>query len=80
MSAKFAPPVSDGNIIAGLILDGLRSHSTAYTPDAFRNEQIRVIELPPHSTHLYQPLDLCLFGIMKNEYQGSLRKFIQNLP
>jgi hypothetical protein len=54
-------------ITALLILDGLRSHSTGYTRNAFQEAQIRMIELPTHTTHLYQPFDLCLFGVAKKE-------------
>jgi hypothetical protein len=54
-----------------LILDGLRSHSTPHTQEIFRDQDIRVIDLPPHTTHLYQPLDLCIFGISKKEYRIS---------
>jgi hypothetical protein len=54
-------------VTALLILDALRSHSTGYTRNAFQEAQIRVIELPTHTTHLYQPLDLCLFEVAKKE-------------
>jgi hypothetical protein len=61
-----------GRITAVLVLDGLRSHSTADTRDIFQREQIRVIELPSYATHLYQPLDLFLFGLAKKEYRRSV--------
>jgi hypothetical protein len=56
-------------VMSVLIVDGLCSHSTGYTRDTFRDDEIRVIELPAHTTHLYQPLDLCIFGVTKKEYR-----------
>jgi hypothetical protein len=59
------------DIIAVLILDGLRSHNTPYTREMFGTHAIHVIELPAYTTHLYQPLDLCIFAVMKNDYRTS---------
>jgi hypothetical protein len=66
-------------ITAVLIMDGLGSHSTPQTIDSFRDGDVRVILLPPHTTDLYRPLDLCLFGLLKLEYRiaGALKTELQ---
>jgi hypothetical protein len=58
-----------------LILDGIRSRNTLYTRQMFEAHAIHVIELPAYITHLYRPLDLCTFVVMKNDYPtlGEIR-------
>jgi hypothetical protein len=64
--------VRRGNdITAVLTLDGLRSHNTAYTREMFETHAIHVIELPAHTTHLYQPLDLYIFGVMLSDLREA---------
>jgi hypothetical protein len=50
-------------ITAVPILDGRRSHSAEHTRKTFQNQEIPVIELPAYTSHLSQPLHLCMFGI-----------------
>jgi hypothetical protein len=66
-------------VTAVLIIDGLRSHNMPLTRDVFQRTQVRVIELVPHTTHLHQPLDLCLFGVAKHEHRicGKIRTELQ---
>jgi hypothetical protein len=54
-----------------LIFDGLKAHCTEHTAEVFSSFSIHVIELPPHSSHLFQPLDLVIFGLTKKEYKNS---------
>jgi hypothetical protein len=57
----------DGPII--LLVDGHASHITSRVlPDA-ASQRIIVITLVAHSSHVSQPLDLCIFGIFKMLYQ-----------
>jgi hypothetical protein len=59
------------DITAVLILDSLGSHNTIYTREMFETHAMHVIELPAHTIHLYQPLDRCIFEVMKNDYRTS---------
>jgi hypothetical protein len=54
-----------------LLLDGFKAHCTPHVRERFQQENVIVIMLPPHASHLYQVLDLCLFGVMKKEYKSS---------
>jgi hypothetical protein len=53
------------NDVAYLILDNCSSHKGANFQAMCRDHRIAPIFIPPHSSHLVQPLDLCLFGLMK---------------
>jgi hypothetical protein len=44
------------------------SQNTPPVLQMFTNLNIRIIWLPPHSSHFLQPLDLSVFGILKREY------------
>ena len=48
-----------------LILDGHGSHETAPFLGHCRLHKILVLRLPPHTSHLLQPLDVGLFGPLK---------------
>jgi hypothetical protein len=54
-----------------LILDGLKVHFTPHVYEVFGQENVIIIPLPPYASHLYQILDLCLFGVMKKECKQS---------
>jgi hypothetical protein len=54
-----------------LVLDGLKAHFTPHARDIFEQERATVIPLPRYASHLYQILDLCIFGVMKKEYKQS---------
>jgi hypothetical protein len=51
-----------------LIMDNCSSHNNEILSDMYRDLNIRVIWLPPHSSHFLQPLDLYLFGQLKCKY------------
>jgi hypothetical protein len=50
--------------------DDLKAHCTPHVRERFQQENVIVILLPPHASHLYQVLDLCIFGLMKKEYKS----------
>ena len=50
---------------AVLILDGFSCHHKALDGYDLEGRNIKVIYLPPHSSHLTQPLDLVIFAIQK---------------
>ncbi|KAM5344326.1 hypothetical protein ACJ41O_012863 [Fusarium nematophilum] len=57
-----------------LILDGHRSHATAdFMFKCYRNG-IYLLFLPSHSSHVTQPLDVAVFGPVKNAYRREVSK------
>lgn len=44
-----------------LVLDGHKSHITSDIVQLARSNEIWIICLPPHSTHVLQPLDVAVF-------------------
>jgi hypothetical protein len=54
-----------------LIIDGLKAHETPHVNELMVRHDVHVILLPPHTSHLYQVLDLCVFGVMKNDYRQT---------
>ncbi len=51
-----------------LYLDGHGSHITRAFLEHCRNHNIKVICYPAHTTHIYQGLDVIIFGPLKTEY------------
>jgi hypothetical protein len=51
-------------VTAMLTVDVIRNHNTLHTREFFRNDEIRAIELRPHTTHLYQLLDLWMEAVI----------------
>jgi hypothetical protein len=54
-----------------LIIDGPKAPETLHMNDLMVRYNVHVILLPPHTSHLYQTFDLCVFGVMKNDYRQS---------
>ena len=50
---------------AGLILDGHSSHINEETIELFKKNNVEYFLLPPHSSHLTQPLDRLIFSNFK---------------
>lgn len=63
---------TNGKIL--LIMDGHGSHKTKKFRETCEENSIIPLYLPPHSTHLLQPLDLGIFGPLKSEYKTKLKK------
>jgi hypothetical protein len=57
-----------------LILDGHGSHLTPYFDQACAEANIVPICMPPHSSHLLQPLDIGCFSILKRAYSQLVDK------
>ena len=55
-----------------LILDNCTSHKEV--EELCSEENIRILFLPPHSSHITQPLDLNLFSSLKKKYINELKK------
>ena len=54
-----------------LVLDGHYSHATPKFDNFCKDRNIVTICMPPHSSHLLQPLDVGCFSVLKRVY-GSL--------
>ena len=55
-----------------LIVDGHASHVSIEFITFARKHKIICLCLPPHSTHLLQPLDVSVFGPLKQNYKRLL--------
>ncbi|EED20347.1 pogo transposable element, putative [Talaromyces stipitatus ATCC 10500] len=64
-------PLTDGRTLGKhrmLILDGHGSHLTAEFDRTCTENNIIAVCMPPHSTHLLQPLDVGCFAVLKRHY------------
>jgi hypothetical protein len=57
-----------------LIFDGYGSHITQDFIDYCWQHRIRPFQLPPHSTHLIQPLDVGVFQKFKHKFKKCIRE------
>lgn len=69
--------INDKNAQPLLIFDGLKAHQTVKVNQLLESNQIDVLTLPPHSSHLVQCLDLCFFGVMKKHYKFCRSQLFQ---
>ena len=73
---RYAPPARP----LLLLLDG---HSSHYSPGTIRyaaSEQVIVFALPPHSTHLTQPLDRGCFASLKTAWREVCHSYMAENP
>jgi hypothetical protein len=57
-----------------LIMDGHGSHISAEFIMLCKENNLQVLYLPAHASHLLQPLDLNPFSVLKNRYRQELRE------
>ena len=60
-----------------LILDGHGSHATAEFDRFCMEKRIIPLYMPPHSSHLLQPLDVSCFSPLKHLYSQRVQELIQ---
>ena len=65
---KFLDSFRDPSRVDIVVMDNLGSHLSEDVLSFASNHRIRIVYLPPHSTHLLQPLDVCLYGPLKARY------------
>jgi hypothetical protein len=70
---EYRPDGYNGPIF--LILDGHISHTTFDVIKTAKDNNVVMIRLPSHSTHILQPLDLCVFGPLKKFWSQILQNF-----
>ena len=61
-----------------LILDGHSSHATASFDQFCTERRIIPLYMPPHSSHLLQPLDISCFAPLKHYYGQKVREMAEN--
>lgn len=64
--------VKKGNIPVVLICDGFSGHSSDELRSLTARDNVRLIFLPPHSSHLTQALDRYVFAGMKRSYGNAV--------
>jgi hypothetical protein len=60
-----------------LILDGYESHHSADFETYCQEQKIITVCMPPHSSHLLQPLDVGCFGPLKQSYGREVEKLMR---
>ena len=63
-----------------LVLDGHSSYIDLRTGQFCKENNVILFCLPPHSSHLTQPLDVGVFGPFKKEYRKLCNQFCQENP
>lgn len=60
-----------------LLLDGHASHLTLEVINKARDNKIHMLMFPPHTTHLYQPLDVGVFGPLTKAFNTACIKLMR---
>jgi hypothetical protein len=60
-----------------LIVDGHESHMSVEFNQYCKENNIIPVSMPPHSSHLVQPLDVALYSPLKRAYGGEISNFIR---
>ena len=63
-----------------LVYDGHSTHITSSVLSLARNSGIHLFVLPPHSSHITQPLDVGIFGPMKKFITSECHQYLHNNP
>ena len=63
-----------------LLLDGHSSHFQLEVIRYVKTSEVIVFCLPPHTTHASQPLDVAVFGPLKQHWTNSCHKYMQKNP
>jgi hypothetical protein len=60
------------------VLDGHESHHSAEFENYCKENDIVTLCMPPHSSHLLQPLDVGCFSVLKRSYGREIEKLMRN--
>lgn len=63
-----------------LIYDGHTTHISTKLIRVAQQNQVTIMKLPPHTTHLLQPLDVAGFKILKTKWDSELCKWQRANP
>ena len=58
-----------------LVLDGHVSHISYETISYANDNRLLIFQLPSHTSHQLQPLDVCAFDVAKQRYTKELERF-----
>ncbi|USP81205.1 hypothetical protein yc1106_08479 [Curvularia clavata] len=61
-----------------LILDGHESHNSLAFQELYKENNIYTLCMPPHSSHLLQPLNVGCFSPLKRAYSREVESLIRN--
>jgi hypothetical protein len=53
-------------------MDNCFIHTKSEVLAALRDDNVKMITFPPHTTQIFQTFDLCLFGVFKKKMQSKL--------
>jgi len=71
-------PVSDSTSI--LLFDGHKSHVNLTLKEWGQENNIVFFVIPPHTSHVTQPLDIGCFGPLKRAYHSECQSFMRQTP
>ena len=63
-----------------LILDGHSTHYQPATVQYAKDNGVVMLCLPPHSSHVSQPLDVSVFSPLKKHWNDAIHKFLSQNP
>jgi hypothetical protein len=63
-----------------ILYDGHKSHVSMTLTDWAKEHSVVLFVLPPHSSHLTQPLDIGVFGPMKHHYNNECKAYMHANP
>ncbi|XP_023215632.1 uncharacterized protein LOC111618357 isoform X2 [Centruroides sculpturatus] len=75
---KYVRPSMEAPVI--LILDGHASHKSLGAINLCRDNGIKLITLPPHTSNKMQPLDVAIYGPFKTYLYQEIDKYMTNYP
>lgn len=76
---KFVKPTREDPVV--LILDGHYSHTRNLSViDVARENGVKIVSLPPHSTHKLQPLDVAFMAPFKKAYSNEIENWLYAHP
>ena len=61
-----------------MVLDGHESHHSAEIENYCKENNIITLCMPPHSSHVLQPLDVGRFSVLKRSYGKEIEKLMRN--
>lgn len=76
--AKYTKPSEDDPVL--LILDNHVSHCSLSSVELCRKNNIVLLTLPPHASHMLQPLDKVIFAPFKKFYADEIEKWMCSHP
>lgn len=75
---QFTKPTKEHPVL--LIMDNHESHISIAIIDKAKDNGVVLLTLPPHTSHHLQPLDRCVFGPFKSQYNRAAERWMLNNP